>query len=65
LSNNHVYVNTLIDGKLVAPVDYSLAVPSYCMAKNPYATARGEHRYVLMCFQNNEYKIIFEELVAP
>lgn len=65
LSNNNIYLNTLIGDKLVAPVDLSLAVPSYCTAKNPYPTIRGNFRYVLLCNYNNEYKVIFEDLVSP
>lgn len=65
LSNNNIYLNTLIGEKLVAPVDLSLAVPAYCTAKNPYPTKRGNFRYVLLCNYNNEYKVIFEDLVSP
>jgi len=65
LSNNNIYLNTLIGDELVAPVDLSLAVPAYCTAKNPYPTGRGNYRYVLLCNYNNEYKVIFEDLVSP
>lgn len=65
LSNNNVYLNTLINDELVAPVDLSLAVPSYCTAKNPYPTKRGNFRYVLLCNYGGEQKVIFEDLVSP
>lgn len=65
LSNNNVYLNTMIGDQLVAPVDLSLAVPAYCTAKNPYPTKRGNYRYVLLCNYGGEYKVLFEDLVSP
>lgn len=64
LSDNHIYVNTFIEDKLVAPIDLSLAVPSYCSAKNPAPSKAGAFNYVLVCKYGGEYKILFEQLVS-
>ncbi|MCT4641489.1 MAG: S8 family serine peptidase [Bacteriovoracaceae bacterium] len=55
ISGNHVYVNTIIEDKLVAPISSSIFIPRGCVTKNPIQNNDGSFDYVFLCNSKNGF----------
>jgi cell wall-associated protease len=63
VSNNHVYVSTLKDGKLSSPVHLSTYIPNNCKAMNPVKMNRGNFAYSILCLKDKKWNVMFWEAV--